>query len=702
MTFLSLHLADWIVIVAYFGGMIWIGRATSSSVHGQSDFFLAGRKLGGILQFFLNFGNMTDASGAAKTSSLVYSQGAGGVWLGMQLLFITPYYWFMNAWFRRVRLTTVADLFLDRFGSRKLAMLYAVFNIFFNIIFIGGSYLVAYKIVEVLVVKPESAYTLSEAQMVDNFYEYRELGELYAMDSLSPGQAERYEYLHRLDERGELKSYVPYVKPLPVYLVFAVVVGVYIILGGMAAAAVTDAVQGLLIVVFSLMLIPFGLWEIGGLRAFHDRLPDRMLDLLGSGAASEFAWYSIAAIILITLVQIHAAVGNMAVAGSARNERAASLGAVTGGFAKRWMTIAWCFCGLIAFALYGQGLSDPDAVWGMLCRTLLGPGLLGLMLVGILAADMSTMSAQCLTLSALFVKNIFPTLCPGRSEKEGLLIGRILIALALILGIGVAVFIRDILSFMKLSLTLNVAFGASVWVIFKWRRITATAVLICVVVSLAVILIIPYSVPTISSLSENPGLLAMTHERSETRYRDASPEEVAAGLAVPHEEVAYSMRIAPRPVYFDRIISVDPADPDSKMRGAGRFHLELFLLSKCGVDTRSLSASEALALTYLFDVALPFILLFGVSLLTRDRDPQRTQDFYIKMRTPALADPEADAASLAENRAYPERTESCKLFPGSSWELMRWKRQDAVAFVLCSAFAGFVLGSFFLLLQVGR
>jgi len=97
MIFLGLHLADWLVILSYFGGMAWIGRSTASSVHGQSDFFLAGRKLGGIFQFFLNFGNMTEATGAVKTSSLVFSQGVGGVWLSLQTLFMTPYYWFMNA-----------------------------------------------------------------------------------------------------------------------------------------------------------------------------------------------------------------------------------------------------------------------------------------------------------------------------------------------------------------------------------------------------------------------------------------------------------------------------------------------------------------------------------------------------------------------------------------------------------------------------
>ena len=63
-------------------------------------------------------------------------------------------------------------------------------------------------------------------------------------------------------------------------------------------------------------------------------------------------------------------------------------GAAGGTFAKRLLTIMWAFCGLIALALF-QGptaLADPDAAWGALSLQLLGPGLLGLMLVGLLAS----------------------------------------------------------------------------------------------------------------------------------------------------------------------------------------------------------------------------------------------------------------------------------------------------------------------------
>ena len=62
------------------------------------------------------------------TASLVYQNGVSGVWLSLQTLFMPLFFWFMNAWFRRVRLVTVADLFEDRFGTRTLARFYAQFQ----------------------------------------------------------------------------------------------------------------------------------------------------------------------------------------------------------------------------------------------------------------------------------------------------------------------------------------------------------------------------------------------------------------------------------------------------------------------------------------------------------------------------------------------------------------------------------------------
>ena len=45
------------------------------------------------------------------------------------------------------------------------------------------------------------------------------------------------------------------------------------------------------------------------------------------------------------------------------------------------------------------------------------------------------------------------------------------------------------------------------------------------------------------------------------------------------------------------------------------------------------------------------------------------------------------------------RLEHTKLFPNSSWELMKWRREDTVGFLACCAISGAILGGFMLVLR---
>ena len=72
-------MVDVAVVVAYLAAVVWIGRRAAARPS-EDGFFLAGRKLGKLYQFFLNFGNATEPQGAVSTASFVYQQGAPGSW----------------------------------------------------------------------------------------------------------------------------------------------------------------------------------------------------------------------------------------------------------------------------------------------------------------------------------------------------------------------------------------------------------------------------------------------------------------------------------------------------------------------------------------------------------------------------------------------------------------------------------------------
>ena len=258
-----------------------------------------------------------------------------------------------------------------------------------------------------LMVKEPAIYSVAEKQMVAEFHEFTALRKERAVAPLTAERAERFDLLKDSYDRGALQPYVTYLHPVTFYLVSSVLVAIFIMLGGLKASAMVDAVQAILVILISVMLIPFGLAKIGGLSGLHAKVPAVMFNLFGGGSASEYTWYSIAALLLVQFVGIVGSQAGMTIAGSAKNEMAARLGAVTGGFSKRFVTIAWAFSGLVAIALFGPNLSDPDQVWGLLTRELLPVGLIGIMIIGILGGKLALLGAQSVVLSGLVVKNLY-------------------------------------------------------------------------------------------------------------------------------------------------------------------------------------------------------------------------------------------------------------------------------------------------------
>ena len=674
----NLHVLDLLVIAAYLAIVIYIGRRASKGAQNQEGFFLAGRKLGKLYQFFLNFGNATDANGAVSTSSLVYQKGASGVWLSLQTLFMNPYYWFMNAWFRRVRLVTVADLFEDRFGSRALARFYAAFQIVATVIvIIGFGNLVGYKVTASLMVKPEASWSAAERASVEGYREFKALQAAAKVAPLDATAAARLDVLREQDKRGELSSYISWIHSpagkWTYYIIYSLIVGAYIVMGGLAAAAVNEALQGVLIVIFSFMLIPFGLSAIGGWDQLAAKVPPEMFNLLGGGVGGVGGW-ELAGIFLISIVQIHGIIGNMSVSGSAKNEFAARFGAVSGTYAKRVMIIMWAFCGLIAIALY-QGaaqLSDPDSTWGTMALQLLKPGFLGLMMAGLLAANMSTIASQTMAVSALFTRNLWLYFRPGTSDAGMVGVGRWAIVVILSVGVYAAASMDDVYSVVQLLLTINVPFGASVMLIYFWRKLTAPAVWAAVIVSAVLNIVFPSLIaPQLDALTRSPALT---------------------------QQVEQDGRLVP--VFFESVVRENPTDPASVFVGGKRFHLELWILDRAGLDVAGLTASGRNAARFLYAGIFPFIVLILVSWFTRAPDRARTDLFFGKMKTPVGATPELEEAAMAETARAPHRFDDTKLLgAGSAWEFTKWDKVDAIGFIACLGVSGGILTGFWLLLR---
>jgi hypothetical protein len=115
-----------------------------------------------------------------------------------------------------------------------------------------------------------------------------------------------------------------------------------------------------------------------------------------------------------------------------------------------------------------------------------------------------------------------------------------------------------------------------------------------------------------------------------------------------------------------------------------------------------MNKAELSTVSLLFDILFPFIILFGVSLVTQPNSEKTLREFYGAIHTPTVADPDEDARLVREAVEHPELVEQRKLFPHSNWEFWKPTRADIWGFIGCWALVGVVIGLYLFLMTIGR
>jgi len=697
----GLHLLDCFVVLAYFLIILWIGKKAGEVGHDTNDFFLAGRSLGRFYQFFLNFGASTNADQAVAVTRETYRQGIGGMWIQFLVLFVTPFYWFSTLLFRRARVTTLGDYFHERFRSPFLGGCYAFFTLLIAFAACGVGYMVAAKTMMALTPKTYEQMSTEEQASVDAYADYQRLASVDPAE-LSVAELETYSVLQQRYLHGELKAFYSFVDPVPFYFAYGLIVAAYTMMGGFRAAAITDAIQGLLIIVFSIILIPMGLHKLGGFEGLHDTVPAFYFQLFGSVSMSDYSAAGIVAMFLSNLVAIIAVAQNIMTAGSATDENAARFGMIGGMFLKRFLMLLWALAGLIAIGLYAGQLQDPDLVWGIMTRDFLAPGAVGLMLVGILAANMSTLDASSVSISALFIRNIYQPLRPGRTEAHYLWVGRAVIGVTLLGGIGTALYVDNLLELFKYFISVPAVFGAPIWLGFIWRRLTRVAVIVEIFICFAIFAVIPNVFQSLDWARTRPEFLVQTEAHSVVSTAPATQEDIVAGRATAlGDPVEKDFLIEPTGIFFERVARLDPEDPDSPLVGLGRFEAELWVMSLVGVDFTHCQKSQLVAARFFFTAITPFVLLILLSLVTKPVDPKHLDYFFGKIYTPVRRTEAADAEAVAYSAAHPESLAHRKLLPGTNWEIARPLKLDVLGLGASWLVVGLVLLALWGMLRLG-
>ncbi|NLP11603.1 sodium:solute symporter family protein, partial [bacterium] len=105
--------------------------------------------------------------------------------------------------------------------------------------------------------------------------------------------------------------------------------------------------------------------------------------------------------------------------------------------------------------------------------------------------------------------------------------------------------------------------------------------------------------------------------------------------------------------------------------------------------------------SFIFDIILPFLLLFSISLLTRKNSEKVLNEFYAAVHTPTVADQQEDQRLLNEAIAHPEKVEQRKLFPGTQWEFWKPTKLDIWGFVLCWVLVALIILLYIVIMKIG-
>lgn len=726
----GLSFLDIIVIVVYFLVIIAIGFRASKRIKNQEDYLLGGRKFGKLVQTFASFGQATSADGPVGVTTTTFRNGAAGIWSSLLMVFATPLFWITSPWMRRMRILTMGDFYEERYGSKKMAATYAIIGAIGMMGLLSVGYTAMNKTILAITPKPVELYDADERAEYVLAQELSTLEESN-YEQLSLGDKERISELRRVGPR----SIFSYINENLLVWVVCLIVLLYAIMGGLEAAFYTDMLQGFFIIVLSIVLIPFSWAKIktlhgtetgeSALQILHQKLPESFFEVFGAPTLIDFTWYFILTASLIAGITVVTQPNQLVTNAAAKDEYSARFGFVTGGFLKRFCTILWGVLGLAAILLYTGKVQNSDLVWGYATRDLLGSvnlGLVGLMVASMMAALMSTADALMLTVSGLILHNVYRPLVKKQSEMHYVWAGRVFGAAFLVGGAIITTRFDNILEILKFVWEFFVIFAAAFWLGLKWRRANRQGAWASIIATFLIFYLLPLLVPALfPSLRHNEVFLLETQPDPIVRNytaRDIDVEErnleleawmklspqTQASVSKPEhlvtgEAFTKTFNQPTKTIFWSKQASVNE---EGVMEARGYLFPELLLIQSLGIDLSQKPYALNESIRMMIRLLFPFLVLILVSLFTRENKDEITERFFLKMRTRVRGKgPEVDEQDLEESYSKPEETKKVLLFPSTSLEVYKWNRQDITGFLIAVFVVFVVIGTLFMVVNMG-
>lgn len=376
---------DWCVVGLYFVLMLGVGlyfaRRASRSL---ADYFVSGRNLSWWLIALSAVATYTDAGLAPAVTMLTYQGGLLGnaVWWIPYVIWMPLGAVLWSKYWRRLGTVTSAEMLEIRYSGRLAHAYRGIYAMFMSLGFI------------VLLMGYVSGW-LGAA-----------LGPILGWE------------------------------PARLILFAGIIAAVYTVTSGLYGVAYTDAFQFGIFLLGNIILVPIALGATGGLSGMY-----HSIELMRGADTASFFRVTLPAPALDGLTIFAFVVQGMFFAASptggegftaqrfmaARNEFHAQVGQLFNTLLTLIVRVVpFLFLGMIAAALYApKSIAEPGELWARLVRTYAPPGLLGLLVAGVFAAYMSTVSTEMNWGASYLVNDLYRVfLRPRESERHYVWVGR--------------------------------------------------------------------------------------------------------------------------------------------------------------------------------------------------------------------------------------------------------------------------------------
>ncbi|MCU9612441.1 sodium:solute symporter family protein [Caldibacillus lycopersici] len=403
------------------------------------SYFLGDRKLGGFVSSLSYSATTYSAFMLVGLAGLTYSGGVGA--LGFELIYLMgvslvaffgPRFWLVG---KKYGYVTPSEMLGDRYDNKMVALVVSITSCIFLI--------------------PYSAVQLSG------------IGYLIS---------------------GMTNNAISFTTGVIIATAFAII---FSYVAGIRSVAWTDSLQALFMIITSTIVVLIIIHSLGGFSGFFHTLEDNHAELLqvpGNG------YFSFPTFLGLTLPWFFFSLSNPQVSqrlfmpDSMKSLRKMLMGFLLFGFIYTLVAVTWGFSSALKFPdLATADLATPS----LLSSGVVHPVLAVIVMVGIMAAAISTIDSILLTLSSLFARDVFGNMNRRASDELQLRVGKIVIPIIAILAFLFAMLQVDLIA------VLSVASSAGLLVVvpaiigtFFWKRGTAAGVITSVIVGGVIVIIL--------------------------------------------------------------------------------------------------------------------------------------------------------------------------------------------------------------------